>query len=61
MAAAALPVRSKTEWVDKYFAVDVNEGLEGWHVHLAKDVTELIVFIFKDFNVLRIFLKYNLS
>ena len=52
-----LPVRSKTEGVDEDLAVDVDEGLQGGHIHLAEDVSKLVILIFKDFNIFRIFLK----
>ena len=52
-----LPVRSKTEGVDQDLAVDVDEGLQGGHVHLAEDVAKLVILIFKDSNIFRIFLK----
>ena len=54
-----LPVRSKTEGVDEDFAVNVDEGLQGGHVHLAEDIAKLVILILKDFNILRIFLKKN--
>ena len=54
-----IPVRSKTEGVDKDLAVNVDEGLQGGHVHLAEDIAKLVILIFKDFNIFRIFLKKN--
>ena len=52
-----IPVRSKTEGVDEDLAVDVDEGLQGGHIHLAEDISKLVILIFKDFNIFRIFLK----
>ena len=52
-----LPVRSKTEGVDEDLAVNVDEGLQGGHVHLAEDIAKLVILILKDFNIFRIFLK----
>ena len=55
--AVFIPVRSKTEGVDEDLAVDVDEGLQGGHIHLAEDISKLVILIFKDFNIFRIFLK----